>query len=38
MQITNSLYGTFEIESVLEELISSPSVARLGQIHQGGPS
>ncbi|WP_271004775.1 HD domain-containing protein [Listeria seeligeri] len=38
MQITNSLYGTFEIESVLEELISSPSVARLGQIHQGGAS
>ncbi|AHI54979.1 HD domain-containing protein [Listeria ivanovii] len=38
MKITNELYGTFEIESVLEELISSPSVARLGEIHQGGAS
>ncbi|AIS58877.1 HD domain-containing protein [Listeria ivanovii] len=38
MKITNPIYGTFEIEKVLEELIASPSVTRLGEIHQGGAS
>ncbi len=34
--ITDSLYGTFKLEPVLETLIASPPVQRLKKIHQAG--
>jgi uncharacterized protein len=36
MQITDFLYGTFEIDGVLAELIDSRPIQRLKGIHQGG--
>lgn len=38
MKMTDPLYGTFEIEPVLAELIQSPLVSRLAHVHQGGSS
>ncbi|MBF2516274.1 HD domain-containing protein [Listeria marthii] len=38
MKMTDPLYGTFEIEPVLVELIQSPLVSRLAHVHQGGSS
>lgn len=38
MKMTDPLYGTFEIEPVLAELIQSPWVSRLAHVHQGGSS
>ncbi|EAE8362109.1 hypothetical protein BOQ15_09915 [Listeria monocytogenes] len=37
MKMTDPLYGTFEIEPVLAELIQSPLVW-LAHLHQGGSS
>ncbi|WP_134683334.1 HD domain-containing protein [Brevibacillus migulae] len=38
MIVTDKLYGTFEVEEVLAELINSAPVQRLKKIHQGGAS
>ncbi|EPP0853387.1 HD domain-containing protein [Listeria innocua] len=38
MKMTDPLYGTFEIEPALAELIQSPLVSRLAHVHQGGSS
>ncbi|MBC1588958.1 HD domain-containing protein [Listeria welshimeri] len=38
MKMKDPLYGTFEIEPVLVELIQSPLVSRLAHVHQGGSS
>ncbi|CAI9387888.1 HD domain-containing protein [Niallia sp. Sow4_A1] len=38
MLISDKLYGDFEIEKVLEELIKSKPIQRLKGIHQGGAS
>ncbi len=38
MLITDALYGSFEIDGVLEELILSERVQRLKGIHQAGAS
>ncbi|MFJ7666457.1 HD domain-containing protein [Lysinibacillus sp. NPDC097195] len=38
MIITDKIYGQFEVESVLAELISSKPIQRLKGIHQGGAS
>ena len=38
MIVTDMLYGTFELEEVLTELIHSTPVQRLKKIHQGGAS
>lgn len=36
MNIVDSIYGTFEVDGVLEELINCDAVQRLKDIHQGG--
>lgn len=38
MRIEDNIYGEFEIEGVLEELINTKVVQRLKNIHQGGAS
>lgn len=38
MKITDSIYGEFEVEPILEELIKTREVQRLKGIHQGGAS
>lgn len=38
MQLIDEIYGTFEIEPILEALIKSQPVQRLKGIHQGGAS
>lgn len=38
MLITDAIYGDFEIENVLADLIQSKAVKRLHGIHQGGAS
>lgn len=38
MNITDSIYGEFTIEQILEELINTKEVQRLKNIHQGGAS
>lgn len=38
MQLIDEIYGTFEIEPILEALINSQPVQRLKGIHQGGAS
>lgn len=38
MQLIDEIYGTFEIEPILEALIKSKPVQRLKGIHQGGAS
>ena len=38
MKIVDSIYGEFEVESILEELIKTKEVQRLKGIHQGGAS
>ncbi|WP_027963689.1 HD domain-containing protein [Halalkalibacillus halophilus] len=38
MIIQDELYGTFEIEPVLEELLKSNAIQRLHGVHQGGAS
>lgn len=38
MRITDSIYGEFEVEPILEELIKTKEVQRLKRIHQGGAS
>jgi uncharacterized protein len=38
MLIVDEIYGSYEVESVLQELISSNPVQRLKGVHQGGAS
>ncbi|MGL4572181.1 MAG: HD domain-containing protein [Clostridium sp.] len=38
MKITDTIYGEFNIEPILEELINTKEVQRLKNIHQGGAS
>ena len=38
MKIKDDIYGDFEIEGVLEELINTKEFQRLKNIHQGGAS
>ena len=38
MRIEDKIYGKFEVEGVLEELINTKVVQRLKNIHQGGAS
>ncbi|MGL4338596.1 MAG: HD domain-containing protein [Turicibacter sp.] len=38
MIINDSIYGTFDIEPIFIELIHTPQIQRLKQIHQGGAS
>lgn len=38
MYIKDALYGSFEVEKVIEELILSKPVQRLKGIHQGEPA
>ena len=38
MKIIDKIYGEFEIEDILEELINTKAVQRLKNIHQGGAS
>lgn len=38
MIISDVLYGEFEVDQVLEELIASKSMQRLKGIHQAGAS
>ncbi|MBM7602580.1 HD superfamily phosphohydrolase [Metabacillus crassostreae] len=38
MIISDEIYGIFEVDSVLEELILSDPIQRLKGIHQGGAS
>ena len=38
MRIEDKIYGEFEVEGVLEELINTKVVQRLKNIHQGGAS
>ena len=38
MKITDSIYGEFKVEPILEELIKTKEVQRLKGIHQGGAS
>ena len=38
MKIKDDIYGDFEIEGVLEELINTKKFQRLKNIHQGGAS
>ena len=38
MKVTDSIYGEFEVEPILEELIKTKEVQRLKGIHQGGAS
>lgn len=36
LKLTDQLYGTFEIDPVLHELIYSQAIQRLKRVHQGG--
>lgn len=38
MIIKDKLYGTFDIDGVLEEVINTDAIQRLKKIYQGGPS
>lgn len=38
MKICDSIYGEYEIDGVLEELIQTKAMQRLKNIHQGGAS
>ena len=38
MIVSDILYGSFEVESVIEELISTKAVQRLKNIHMAGPA